>query len=108
MVFFGGVGCAWFFWGGVCGFFWGVCSFFQGGVHGFFGGVCGFLGGCAWFFQGACMVVEGCVWLPGGTCIGYNEIRSMSGRYASCWNAFLFELVSNFFLILTQYFKNLI
>ena len=23
---------------------------------------------------------------------GYNEIRSMSGRYASYWNAFLFNL----------------
>ena len=22
---------------------------------------------------------------------GYNEIRSMSGRYASYWNAFLFQ-----------------
>ena len=54
------------------------------------------------------MVVEGCAWLPGGTCIGYDEIRSMSGWYASYWNAFFFELVSNFFLILTQYFKNLI
>ena len=26
----------------------------------------------------------------GGACIGYDEIRSMSGRYASYWNAFLF------------------
>ena len=26
----------------------------------------------------------------GGACVGYDEIRSMSGRYASYWNAFLF------------------
>ena len=57
---------------------------------------------------GACMVAEGHVWLPGGVCgcgmacvavggmcggrgacMGYDEIRSMSGRYASSWNAFL-------------------
>ena len=31
-------------------------------------------------------------WWPvgGGACMGYDEIRSMSGRYASYWNAFLF------------------
>ena len=32
---------------------------------------------------GACVVAE-------GVCVGYDEIRSMSGRYASYWNAFLF------------------
>ena len=26
-----------------------------------------------------------------GACVGYDEIWSMSGRYASYWNAFLFE-----------------
>ena len=26
----------------------------------------------------------------GGASVGYDEIRSMSGRYASYWNAFLF------------------
>ena len=31
--------------------------------------------------------VRGC-W---GACVGYDEIRSMSGRYASYWNAFLLE-----------------
>ena len=51
-------------WGGVCGFFWGVHASW-GGVHAS-RGVRGFSG-----------------------CIGYNEIRSMSGRYASYWNAFL-------------------
>ena len=47
-----------------------------GGVHGFIRGV--------WFYSG------------GGVCgffsfFGYNEIRSMSGRYASYWNTFLFS-----------------
>ena len=28
----------------------------------------------------------------GGACIRYDEIRSMSGWYASYWNAFLFCL----------------
>ena len=49
---------------------------------------------------GACVVaggggMHGCwghVWLP-GACIGYDEIRSMSGRYASYWNAFLFIFI---------------
>ena len=27
----------------------------------------------------------------GGACMGYDEIRSMSGWYASYWNAFLFD-----------------
>ena len=79
-----------------------------GGMHGCYGGVCVvFAGGCvvfarghAWFFakgacmvfpRGACVVFPGgaCVVFPGGACIGYDEIRSMSGRYASYWNAFL-------------------
>ena len=65
-------------------------------------GVCGCLGGmrgCSW---GACMVAPGgsmhgcsrgrgvCMVAPGGACVGYDEIRSMSGRYASYWKAFLF------------------
>ena len=29
------------------------------------------------------------VFSGGGACVGYDEIRSMSGRYASYWNAFL-------------------
>ena len=29
-------------------------------------------------------------WEGGGACVGYDEIRSMSRRYASYWNAFLF------------------
>ena len=86
--------------GGVCGL--------GGGMCGCPGGMCGCQGACmvAW---GACMVAggmcccqgdawlpRGCVWLwgacmvaGGGACIGHDEIRSISGRYASYWNAFL-------------------
>ena len=91
--FFWGRGCAWFFpgghaWllpGGMCGCSRGACMVFSGGIHGFFWGH-------AWFFWwGVCMVFSGWrVWsLGGGACIGYDEIRSMSGQYASYWNAFL-------------------
>ena len=78
MVYLGG---AWFFWW-ACMVFLGVAWFFQG-VHVFSGGACffgvgmhGFLGGMHGFFR--------------GVCIGYNEIWSMSGQYASYWNVFLF------------------
>ena len=62
-------------------------------------GVCVVVGGM--WLQGVCMVAGGHAWLwgacvvPGGmsdargACVGYYEIRSMSGRYASYWNAFL-------------------
>ena len=56
-------GRAWFYSGGMHGFIRGACVVFLAGVHGFFS-----------FF-------------------GYNEIRSMSGPYASYWNAFLLKLV---------------
>ena len=60
-------GHAWFYSGGVCMVLFRVHAwFYSGGMH-------GFIGGRAWFFQ----------------FFGYNEIRSMSGRYASYWNAFL-------------------
>ena len=55
-----------------CGFFGGVVFL---GV--WFFGECGFLG--AWFFGFF-------------RCIGYNELWSMSRRYASYWNAFLFHV----------------
>ena len=75
-----------FFFGGACMvFFRGACVVFLGSVHGFLGGMHGFFGGHAWFFGGACMVFFS--W--GGMHGLYNEIRSMSGRYASYWNAFL-------------------
>ena len=74
----------------------------RGSVRGCSGGG---MRGCS---QGACMVAPGgCVWLPPGgcawfflggmrgfsrgACVGYDEIWSMSGRYASYWNAFLFQ-----------------
>ena len=77
MVLFGGAcmvllgGHVWFNWGGVVLF---------GGVHGFI------QGGHAWFYSGG-----------GGmrgffSFFGYNEIRSMSWRYASYWNAFLYKI----------------
>ena len=91
---------------------WGGMHGWQGGMHGCWG-VCG-CGGHAWlagghaWLVGACMVaggMHGCgghAWLAGGACIvgggmcgcrgaciGYDEIQSMSGRYASYWNAFL-------------------
>ena len=85
-------------------------GFIRGGMRGFIGGVCvvlfgggmrGFIwGGHTWFYSGgACMVfIRGGMhgfYLGGGmrgfsSFFGYNEIRSMSGRYASYWNAFLF------------------
>ena len=45
--------------------------------------------GHAWFFQGGVVFLGGVVF-SGGVCIVYDEIRSMSGWYASYWNAFLF------------------
>ena len=76
-------GHAWLLWGGMhgCsgGHMWllrgGMCGFIRGGMHGFIqGGMRGFIrGGVRGFFS----------------FFGYNEIRSMSGRYASYWNAFL-------------------
>ena len=89
-----------------------------GGVHGYGGRHVWLLGGHAWLW-GVCMVARGCAWLVGGMhgcqgsmhgcqrgmcgcwgggmcgCgrgvrVGYDEIQSMSGRYASYWNAFLF------------------
>ena len=81
-----------------------VChSVHRGGMHGCSGG-----GACVVAPGGACVVLFGgvCMVLFGGACMvlfrggvrgffsffGYNEIRSMSGRYASYWNAFLFML----------------
>ena len=95
MVLFGGHawfysgGRAWFYSGGMHGFIWGgmrgfirggMHGFIRGGMHGFIWGACVVLfgGGRAWFFQ----------------FFRYNEIRSMSGRYASYWNAFSFMIKS--------------
>ena len=93
MVLFGGH--AWFYLGGgMRGFIRGHAWFHLGGVRGFIWGACVvlFRGGVCGFIWGVCMVLFG----GGGACVvfsvffGYNEIRSMSGRYASYWNAFLF------------------
>ena len=86
------------------------------------GGMHGCSGGCAWFW-GVCMVVGGNVWLPGGhawlrwggrawlwgacmvvggACVGYDEIRSISRRYASYWDAFLFRTL----ILTTVMFKS--
>ena len=73
-----GGGHAWFFPGGCVWFFLGGACMVAPGGHAWF-----FLGGHAWLLPGGCMV------FCGGACIGYDEIRSMSGRYASYWNAFL-------------------
>ena len=97
----GGHAC--FIWGGMRGFIRGACVVLFGGCVVLFGdGVCSFIwggmrgffqqGGHAWFYSAG-----GHAWFysPGGmrgffSYLGYNEIRSMSGRYASYWNAFLF------------------
>ena len=99
-------GCSW---GGTCmvapG---GACVVApRGGMHGCsrgacvvaWGGVCGCFGGHTWLLQGgvvapggACVVAPGggaCVVALGGVRGFFDEIRSMSGRYASYWNAFL-------------------
>ena len=61
------------------------------------------LGGHAWLLRGVCVVAPGgaCMVAPRGGmrgCSGggmrgfFNKMRSMSGQYASYWNAFLFDL----------------
>ena len=92
MVLFGGHawfylgGHAWFYSGGVCGFTRGVCMVLFGGKCGFIQGACMVLfGGRAWFHLGGGM-------RGFSSFFGYNEIQSMSRRYTSYWNAFLFDL----------------
>ena len=98
MVLFGGM-CG-FIRGGMCGFIQGACMvlFLGVGGHAWF-----YSGGHVWFYSGACMVLFG-----GGVCgffsfFGYSEIRSMSGRYASYWNAFLCILFFDFFFDLRKF-----
>ena len=71
----------------------GGCVQLPGGMHGC-RGVCVVAEG-ACMALGSCVVARGCMvgghaWWPGGACVGYDEIWSMSGRYAFYWNAFLF------------------
>ena len=88
MVLFGG--CAWFYSGGVRGFIWGGMRGFIRGVRGFIWGACMVLFGGAWFYSGgACVVLSRGGMRGFSSFSGYNEIRSMSRRYASYWNAFL-------------------
>ena len=91
-------GHAWLLLGGMHGCSGGACMVAPIGMHGCSGGA-GMvaLGGHAWLLRGACMVA------PGGGMCGcsggrgfFNEIRSMSGRYASYWNTFL--LIVLFFI----------
>ena len=91
----------------------GACMVALGGcMHGFIWGACMVLfrgGGHAWFYSGACMVLFGGGmrgFIQGGmhgfiqgegmhgffSFFRYNEIRSMSRRYASYWNAFLSKM----------------
>ena len=62
-------------------------------------GVC-IVGGHAWLLGGHAWLRGGMCGCGGGTCIGYDEIRSMSGRYASYWNAFLLTFVNVPLLVL--------
>ena len=86
----------------------GACMVAPGGMLGCLGVCAWLLGGCAWLLWGGCMVATGghawffpeggmcgfvlgvCMVFSRG-CIGYDEIQSMSGWYASYWNAFLFS-----------------
>ena len=93
-------GHAWFYFGGHAWFYLGGHAWFYSGGHAWF-----YLGGCAWFYSGGMRgFIQGgmhgfmqgaCVVLFWGGMRGffsffrYNEIQSMSGRYASYWNAFL-------------------
>ena len=60
----------------------------RGGMRGCsWGGMRGCSGGCAWLLPG------GHAWLLRGGMRGFfDEIRSMSGRYVSHWNAFLLQI----------------
>ena len=85
----------------------GACMVAGGCV---WGEACVVAGGHAWLW-GACVVAGGCAWLPGGAwlwgdCLGYDGIRSMSGRYASYWNAFLYSSC-NIFVVFPDDFETI-
>ena len=112
-------GRAWFYLGGACVvYFGGACMVLFGGVRGFIWGGAWFYSGGAWFYLGGCMVLfrGACMVLCGGHAwfyfgghawffqfFGYNEIRSMSGRHASYWNAFLLTIIFCFSLKISAF-----
>ena len=87
-------GHAWVTPGGHAWLLWGACVVALGGMHG-----CSRVGGHAWLLPGGVHACSrggmcSCSWGGMGGCSGgrawfFDEIRSMSGRYASYWNAFL-------------------
>ena len=63
-------------------------------------------GGRAWFYSGG----HAGFYLEGGmrgffSFFGYNEIQSMSGRYASYWNAFLLFYCSTWNVVTDIHFQ---
>ena len=94
VVLFGGH--AWFYPGGMRGFIRGGFAWFYLGGHAWF-----YSGGHAWFYSrgGMCGFIQGGV-RGFSSFFGYNEIRSMSERYASYWNAFLL------LILLTRNYQN--
>ena len=113
-----GGGRAWLLWGG------GMHGCSGGDVRGCSGGACMIapggpawllLGGPVWLLWGGMRSCSGgaCMVAPGrGDMHGIRrdtEIRSMSGRYASYWNAFLFYLflhTSNVTVNIINYIKS--
>ena len=82
----GGDWCLQFFRGSPI--FWGVSNF-SGGLQFFGGGVSPIFVGVSNFLRGSPIFQGGCLQFFGGRVSG---IRSMFGRYASYWNAFLFVM----------------
>ena len=100
-----GGGHAWLLWGGMPAWLLqGACVVAGGGMRGCSGGGCAWLlGGCAWLLPGG---MHGC---SQGGVHGIQrdmEIRSMSGRYASYWNAFLYLRIFAFRAIVNGLFKS--
>ena len=74
-----------------------TCVVALGGMHGCSGGVHGCSRRCAWLLPGGMCgcsqgMVHGCSWGDMHGIRRDREIQSMSGRYASYWNAFLCSL----------------
>ena len=87
--------------GGMRGCSWGACMVAPGGA------CMVALGGHAWLLPGGhvWLLLGGHAWLLGGGVHGFfDEIQSMSGWYASYWNAFLFKF-KNLQLLIFEYFN---